>query len=178
VIKITNFKSESWARKWRFKPAIMFKTNPCGNFTFYSKVGVVFPVGGATWTQIRQNNVNTGQETVAKVKTLGNATVGLMGALGLAYHIGNGFMILAEVESLWYDIVRESSQITQYKVNGVDLKGTLSEAQRVIKYKDAINFASDNTPGNIVDPNQPTKELKVKTPFNSLGFKAGIMKVF
>ena len=143
---------------------------------FYSRFGMIIPVLGKTVITNTDEHFQVGPTVFVKkettMETKGSFSMGFIGAIGYAYALSDNMDLFAEVEYIGMSIKSGSAEFTQYDVNGENHLENMTTSQKEYEFVDEV-MDSDNTSSD-----EPTKMLKQKAPFSSIGLNIGIIMKF
>jgi hypothetical protein len=143
--------------QFRVAPALVFKSD----LGIYSRFGAVIPlVGKTTSTSENPNGGGPGVPSEIIVDAKGKFGVGYVGALGYQLSMGN-VAIFGELEYIGLSVKRSSTEITTYKVGGVDQLPFLTDDQINTTYEDMTTFGGTTGQGS-------------SSPYNSIGVNIGV----
>ncbi|HLP80565.1 MAG TPA: hypothetical protein VK141_01070, partial [Nitrosomonas sp.] len=103
----------------------------------------------------------------------GSTALGYTVAMGWVFGVGGIDMYLeGDFVSLTWAPAR--SEITEYIQDGIDKLSTLSRYERYMRYEESFTI-DEKIP---IDQNAERIEVKSKSPYSSVGLKAGILIEF
>ena len=181
-------------------PSIILKAaKPGWKIYPYGRLGVSMPVFGGLQDKIRidvdptvyteQPNLGNliygspyylGKETRVTLKTEGTVSLGVNGAVGIAYNPIPLIAITAEVNGQYLVTRAKSAKITQWDTEKTD--GTFESriTERGV-YRTQFNFVDELTNksnnedyNKTTDKTKPKDDLRPSGPFSNLGFNVGI----
>jgi hypothetical protein len=192
---------ESKAFGLSLMPAIVLKAAKPGWKVYpYSRLGVSMPIFGGLEDDITVDVDQTvyteqpglanriydapfflGKQTKVKLKTEGTVSLGVNGAVGIAYNPIPLLAITAEVNGQYLVTRAKSAKITQWDTYKSDGSVESRIAERGV-YRTEFNFVDklDNTSNNEdynkggTDKTKPKDDLRPSGPFSNLGFNIGI----
>lgn len=149
-----------------FVPAIIFtpgykKLNP------YARFGLI--VGYGNYETKKDWESSFGKVNLTKLYN-GGIALGLNAALGVTFTLKEHFSLFGEINTTNLSYAPTKSEITEYKINGVD---DLSNKPNSFKYTDYVESYTrvSNVP---FDDNVAGKDLIKNYPFNSVGLNIGV----
>lgn len=154
------------ARMLRLIPSIVVssgfeKVNP------YAKVGLVIGYGLILF-DINEND--NGDLSTQKSRFYGGLAVGLSSGFGLIYKIDKKTSFFTELNVVSLSYSPTKGEVTEASINGVDQLPTMTTRQKEIRFVEKYTTNSGNTPSD----SEPTKSLKIKQPFGSIGLNIGL----
>lgn len=159
----------------QFKPSVIVTTgmpsiNPYARFGFVASKAKIE-------TTYESRNPNGDYLKTAREYN-GSFQLGVQGALGVNFTINPKFIAFSEFEMISTTYSPDNSELTKYEssTGGVvkDFLPTFTTNQIETEYSDSytVDFA------NPADLNSPSKQLKFKLPFSSLGINVGVKYLF
>ncbi len=104
----------------------------------------------------------------------GGFALGLNATLGANYKINKHVSFFAEINSTNLSYAPTKSEITEYKVGGIDNLSNLPNSVKYTEYVESYTMDS-NAP---YDKNLARKDLIKSYPFSSVGFNIGLQYRF
>jgi len=155
-----------------FVPALVFeggfeKINP------YARIGLIvaFPkITSKDEATVTSAFSQTSLKTVEVTKYKMDLGFGVNAALGILFNMSDNFAIFGECNFNSLSITPKSSEITESSIGGVDNLSSMTISEKETVYEK--NYVED--PLNPSAENEPSKELKIKIPFSSVGANIGI----
>jgi len=153
----------------------------------YGRLGISMPIFGAlehkvsidadtSWLGVTyQEPYYLGKRTNVTLKTEGTVSLGVNGALGVAYRPLPYIMITAEVNGQYLVTRAKSAKVTQWDTDGNDRIADRGVYRSEFNFVDKLDGSSNNADYNPnYDKNKPKDDLRPTGPFSNLGFNIGI----
>ena len=166
----------------------------------YGRIGVSMPIFGGQKTTIDikpDDNLSTdapslfdkisaapyflGHETKATLKTEGTVSLGVNGAIGIAYKPFPLLTVTAELNGQYLVTRAKSAKITQWDADGVSKLNDRGIYRTQFNFVDKIDESSNNGDYNHstngvskYDPTKPKDDLRPTGPFSNIGFNIGV----
>lgn len=159
----------------------------------YARLGLTLPVYGGlthnidiTLEEAAQSNTALldvlkgepyflGKETKVKLKTEGTVSLGINGAVGVAYKPLPYLGIFAEVNGQYLVTRAKETTITQYDVDGVSKLEERGEYRTHFVYTNKLDKTSNNADYNEnYDRTKPKEDFRPNGPFSNIGFNIGL----
>jgi hypothetical protein len=157
------------AKMLRFNPSIVIYKG-YEKFKPYAKFGVIVGIGGSISSEYKTAYTAVGGHTLLnKQKYNGGLASGFSSALGVIYGLNSKFSLFGELTMINLRYSPTKSKYTESTDNGVDRLSTFTVSQKEYEYVKSYTVNSA-----IPNPSQPSKALKFKYPFSSIGFNIGI----
>lgn len=126
-----------------------------------------------------------GNNTKVRLKTEGTVSIGVNGALGIAYNPLPYLSIFAEVNGQYLSTRAKSSKVVQWDADGVDKIPARGVYRTEFLFHDKLTNNSNNGAYRVddgdgdpttvnYDPNKPKDDLRPSGPFSNLGFNVGV----
>ena len=124
-----------------------------------------------------------GNNTKVKLKTEGTVSLGVNGAIGVAYNPLPYLTIFAEVNGQYLSTRAKSSKVVQWEADGVDKIAARGKYRTEFVFHDKLDNNSNNGDYLIAsgdptiinyNPNKPKDDLRPSGPFSNLGFNVGV----
>ena len=124
-----------------------------------------------------------GNNTKVRLKTEGTVSIGINGAIGVAYNPLPYLTIFAEVNGQYLSTRAKSSKVEQWDADGVNKIPARGTYRTEFLFHDRLdnnsnngNFRLDDGDPNTInyDPNKPKDDLRPSGPFSNLGFNVGV----
>ena len=118
-----------------------------------------------------------------KLKTEGTVSLGVNGAIGVAYNPLPYLTIFAEVNGQYLSTRAKSSKVVQWEADGVDKIAARGKYRTEFVFHDKLDNNSNNGDYLIAsgdptiinyNPNKPKDDLRPSGPFSNLGFNVGV----
>lgn len=162
---------DSKSSQMRLAPSLVLSTG--GDFSAYTRFGLVLPVGGSTITEVRDNTSGTAVEI--DVESKGAPSLGFNGAFGVDFAFSDKLSFFGELSAVNLRIKSSSSSITKYTVGGQDVMGTMTTYEKETVFVDELNNASNNFNYNSnASTGSAREELASKTNFNGVFIGVGL----
>lgn len=155
-----------------------------GNLTHNIKVNVqdsVFIVAPTVAAILDTAPYFIGHHTDVKLKTEGTVSLGINGAIGIAYKALPYMSIFAEVNGQYLVTRAKSSKITQWDADGKSKLDERGKYRTEFNFVDKIDAGSNNgdyhkdSNGNAkFDPKKPKDDIRPFGPFSNLGINIGV----
>ncbi len=154
------------AKMLRFNPSLVVasgleKINP------YAKFGLIIGSGSVLYGI---NDKDGGDVSVLKFELNGGLALGLNAAIGIAFNLNEKMSFFSELNMVNLSYAPEKGQVTEATFNGTDMLPELTTSEKEIEFVDSYTINYNNPPAD----SQPTKELKPKLPFGSIGINIGV----
>lgn len=159
-----NQTTETYTRQMRLTPSIKISTGNEG-LDLYSRVGVVLPIGGTTYSDV---TIDYTTQIEGTYENKGKFGLGYTGALGLNLGLSDNLSFYGEVAGISLGITGESQELTKYDVDGNDGLAALPTSSKETTYVDEL------TPTSNTDPTQPAEVIATSSSFGSWGINVGI----
>lgn len=153
-----------------FVPEIIFtpgnnKLNP------YAKFGLI--IGSGTYETKNDWVGSFGKGNMTKLYN-GGFALGLNATLGTNYKIYKHVSLFVEINSTNLSYAPTKSEITEYKVDGIDNLSNLPNSVKFTEYVESYTMESKAP----YDKNVAGKDLIKSYPFSSVGFNIGVQYHF
>ena len=134
----------------------------------YIRLGVL--LGKGTITYSVKGTESNGNTTTLKAEFDGDLAIGLNAAVGVFYPLGDKMSFFGEINTINMSYAPTKGTVVEATANGVDRLPTATTREKEIELVDKV---TDNflTPG---PDNEPSKALKQKLPFGSIGLQVGV----
>lgn len=161
------------ARMFRINPSLLFcagykKVNP------YAKFGLILGMGSIFYEYTNQYEneryVDEERQYYMKMKMNKGLAVGCNAALGVMFNIGEHISLFGEVNAVAMSYAPKKGTLMEYTVNGIDELNDLTTSEKEIDFVKDYSFSSDDNDSDY----EPSKSLKYKYPFGSIGVNVGI----
>ncbi|MCW5907780.1 MAG: outer membrane beta-barrel protein [Chitinophagales bacterium] len=124
-----------------------------------------------------------GNNTTVKLKTEGTVSLGVTGAIGIAYKPKPFINVFAEINGQYLAVRAKQTHVTEWKADGVDKIEERGKYRTEFVYHDNLTENSNNgsvrppndnpeTPN--YDPNKPKDDIRPIGPFSNLGLNVGV----
>ncbi|MGB0390507.1 MAG: hypothetical protein ACPGD5_02985, partial [Salibacteraceae bacterium] len=133
----------------------------------YAKVGVVFGFGSINY---KITDTDGGDVTKMKLKTNGGMAIGLSSSLGATFDLSDKLALFGEVNMINLSYAPKKGEYTEYSYNGEDELGNLTTSEKEFEFEDSVTYDYNNSPSD----SEPSKVLKEKMPFGSVGLNIGV----
>jgi opacity protein-like surface antigen len=153
----------------------------------YARLGISLPVFGelthdisidADTTFFARTNEDPyylGKRTEVKLKTEGAVSVGVNGALGVAYRPLPYLSINAEVNGQYLVVRAKSAKVAKWETDGEDRIAERGVYRSEFNFVDKLDGNSNNADFNPnYDRNKPKDDLRPTGPFSNLGLNVGV----
>ena len=157
----------------------------------YARLGLTLPVYGGLTHNVDINTEDgldtaliarlnldpyfLGKNTKVKLKTEGTVSLGINGAVGVAYNPLPYLGIFAEVNGQYLVTRAKETIITQWDVDGVNRLEDRGEYRTHFVYTDKLDKTSNNADFNVnYDKTKPKEDYRPGGPFSNLGFNIGL----
>ena len=155
------------SRMLRFMPSIVISSGFEG-IDPYAKFGFVIGTGSVLLDSELDEN-NTRSTTIWKYN--GGVAMGLTGAIGANFTVNDKIMFFGEINMVNMSYAPTKGELTESTSNGTDLLPGMSARQKEIEFVDSQSYSSDAvTPPE----SEPSKQIKPKYPFGSVGINIGL----
>jgi len=116
-----------------------------------------------------------GQNTKVKLKTEGTVSIGVNGAIGIAYKPLPYMMVTAEVNGQYLVTRAKKAKIVQWDTDGTDRIADRGVYRTEFEFVDKLDASSNNAEYNSAyDPTKPKQDIRPTGPFSNLGFNVGV----
>jgi hypothetical protein len=116
-----------------------------------------------------------GKHVDVTLKTEGTVSIGVNGAIGVAYRPLPYLMISAEMNGQYLVTRAKSAKVTQWETDGVDRIAERGVYRSEFRFVDKLDKNSNNADYNPnYDKNKPKDDLRPTGPFSNLGFNIGV----
>lgn len=151
-------KTTTVTKQFRLSPQFVLKTP----FGIYSRIGAALPIAGQTTrTSEDVNGAGLGISTSSEVVAKGKFSLGFIGSFGYEQKLGDKLAVFGEFEYISLGIKRASTEITSYKVAGVEMVSSLPSDVVNSEYEDETTFGDGKSQGT-------------KSTYSSMGFNVGV----
>ena len=150
----------------RFIPSVVIASGFEG-INPYAKFGLLIGTGSFF---IDDDSDIDGDIRVQKRKYNGGFALGLNSALGAIYTINDNISIFGEIDMVNLSYSPTKGELTESTLNGVDQLPFTTTSVKETEYVDSYTFDSANPPSD----SEPSKELKFKMPYGSVGLNVGL----
>lgn len=160
------------ANMFRINPSIVIssgieKVNP------YAKFGMILGVGSILQTY-NETEIDASYSDLyeRKNKLNGGIALGFNASIGVLFNLSETIALFGEVNMINLSYAPTKGVITEYTYNGKDLLPDMNTSEKEVEFVDSYEYIHDSyTPA---DDWKPSKELKTKYPFGSIGFNIGL----
>ncbi len=160
-----------YSRMLLINPALV-RTSSFYGINTYARVGLLVGIGSVysetdetyTWKP-----TSTVTKTFEKFKKNGGVALGFNSAFGVLYDINKQLSVFSEININNIGYAPTKGEVVEYTVNGADKLGDLTTSQKETEYFNELD-QNPNSGGS----SSPTKALKQKYPFSSVGVNVGI----
>lgn len=149
-------------------PSLVFKAD-CGGYT---RMGLYLPFSGKTTQHVDMKMGASAAQTLQTTEFKGRFSVGFTSAIGYLYSLNDKMGIYGELEYIGLTIKRNTSEITEYSVAGVDQLPNMKTYQIQTEYVDEL----PSTPQT--DMNVAKKSLSSVSQYSSFGINLGFVYKF
>jgi len=158
------------ARMLRINPSLVISAgykviNP------YAKMGVLIGLGSVN-EEIVDNA--GGDLTEGKIKMNGRFALGANAGVGLLCKLNKRFYLFGELNMINMSYAPTKGKLTEATLNGVDILSHMTTSDKETEYVDSYTDSQSNPQLD----SQPTKAMKVKIPFGSVGAILGFRICF
>ncbi len=150
----------------RFVPSIVVTAGSDG-MNPYARFG--FVIGKASLKQKFEDN-DDGDKTIGTLKYSGGMSFGVNAAVGVLFGLNDKMSFFAELNTVNMSYSPKNAEYTELTYNGKDMLPDLPTYMKEVEYVDEITSDSSTPPES-----EPTKQLKTKMPFGSIGINFGIV---
>lgn len=153
------------ARMLRINPSIVIASGLNG-INPYAKIGLIVGTGSVTEETIDNDG---GDISRVLVKMNGGVAIGGNAGLGVLFDISKKISFFSEINMTSLSYAPTKGKATKATYNGIDILSDLTTSEKEIEYVDS--YTESNTPP---PDSQPSKGLKTKLPFGSIGINLGM----
>jgi len=139
----------------------MEKVNP------YARFGLVLGTGSVKYEVESRED---GDLVLTDLKMNGGLAVGLHAAIGAIFSLNDKVSLFGEINMINMSYAPTQGEITKASFNGVDQLPMLTTSQKEVEFVDSYTSSFGNPPPESL----PSKELKQKLPFGSIGLNVGL----
>jgi hypothetical protein len=150
----------------RFIPSVVIASGFEG-INPYAKFGLL--IGTGSFFMDSDEN-RDGDVTVEKWKYNGGFALGLNSAIGAMFTINDNISIFGEIDMVNLSYAPTKAELTEASLNGVDQLPTMTTREKEIEFVDSYTLESANPPSD----SEPSKEIKFKMPYGSVGLNVGL----
>lgn len=169
-------------------PAVVLKgAKPGWKVYPYGRLGISMPIfGGLTHTiaidvdttfldKVSQDPYYLGKRVDVTLKTEGTVSIGVNGAIGIAYQPLPYLAITAEINGQYLTTRAKSSKITQWDTDGKSRLQERGVYRTEFKFVDELDNNSNNADYNKnYDKTKPKDDIRPSGPFSNIGFNIGV----
>ena len=150
----------------RLNPMMRFSSSK-GSIRPYAKAG--FMIGFGNIVLDHENWTGNDLEEL-KLKINGGMAFGLNTGFGVDFVSSEKLVFFSEIQFVSMRYSPKRGEITEWTINGADVLGKATTNDKEIIFVDEVTYTSQNpTPDS-----EPTKILKLDTPFSSVGLQLGV----
>ena len=161
----TNRTTSLSSRMLRFNPSIVI-TSGFEGIDPYAKFGFIIGTGSVILdSEIDQN------DTKSTWKYNGGVALGMTGAIGANFTVNDKMAFFGEINMVNMSYAPTKGELTESTANDTDLLPGSSVSQKEIEFIDSQSYSSDYIPP---PDSEPSKRLKTKYPFGSVGISIGL----
>ncbi len=150
----------------RFIPSIVVTAGSDG-MNPYARFG--FVIGKSSLKQKFEDN-DDGDIMKGTLKYSGGMSFGVNAAVGVLFGLNDKMSLFAELNTVNISYAPKKAEFTELTYNGKDQLPDLPTNMKEIEYVDEITYTSTTPPES-----EPTKQLKTKMPFGSIGINFGVV---
>jgi hypothetical protein len=155
-----------YARMLRINPSIVIASglnviNP------YAKIGLIIGSGSVFKEEILNQGSNI---TINKIKMNGSLAIGGNAGLGVLCKLSKKMSCFGEINMVNLSYAPTKGKIEVATYNGIDVLSTKTTSEKEIEYVDSYTYFDSNPPAL----SEPSKGLKSKMPFGSVGITLGM----
>lgn len=150
----------------RINPSLVISSG-LEKFNPYAKIGLLVGAGSIMY---EMNDMDNGDVTMMKLKLNGGLALGLTSGIGAMLNISDKMSFFGELNMVNLSYAPTKGEIKEYTYNGKNELPQLTTNDREIEFVDSYTYIS----GNPTPDSQPSKELKQKMPFGSVGINLGV----
>lgn len=155
-----------------FVPALVIesgfeKINP------YARLGLVVALPKVTNEDERtvsSTYSSTTHKSIEKTDVKMDLGLGANAALGILFNLSDNFAIFGECNINALSITPKSSEITESSTDGVDNLSSMTTSEKETVYEKSVTEDPLNPPSD----SEPSKSVKFKLPFSSVGANIGV----
>jgi hypothetical protein len=141
--------------------------------TPYAKLGMMIGFGTIKNTiNLTDDNFGNAIKLEGEYEMSGGIGIGFNAALGANFEIGDNMFLFGELAFVNMSYSPTKGEITKYNANGNDLLSDMDVSDKKVEFVDSyeLNGPQPST--------EPSKELKNKNPFGSVGLNIGFKMTF
>ena len=153
------------AKMLRINPSIVVASGFKG-INPYAKIGLIIGTGSVNTETIDNNG---GDVSRALIKMNGGVAIGGNAVLGVLFDLSKKISFFSEINMTNLSYAPTKGKAIKATYNGIDILSDLTTSQKEIEFVDS--FTESNTPP---PDSKPSKSLKTKYPFGSIGINLGI----
>lgn len=133
----------------------------------YAKFGLLIGTGSI----FIENDENDDGDIIAEYwKYNGGFALGLNSALGAVYIINDNISIFGEIDMVNLSYSPTKGELTEASLNGVDQLPSMTTSEKEIEFVDSYTY----NPADPMIETEPSKEIKYKMPYGSVGLSVGL----
>ena len=139
----------------------------------YARIGLIvaFPkITSKDEATVTSAFSQTSLKTVEVTEYKMDLGLGANAALGILFDVSDNFAIFGECNINALSITPKSSEITESSSDGIDNLNSMTTSEKETVYENSLTENPLNPPSE----GEPSKSLKFKTPFSSVGANIGI----
>jgi len=154
------------AKMLRINPSIVIASD-FRDINAYAKMGLLIGLGSVIY---ETNTNNNGDIKIVKLKLNGGLAFGLNAGVGALFNLNKNMSLFGEINMVNMSYAPTKGEITKSTLNGFDQLPSMSKQNKEIEFVDSYT----DDPNNPSTFSEPSKELKQKLPFGSVGISIGL----
>jgi len=153
------------AKMLRINPSIVVESGLNG-INPYAKIGLIIGTGSVT-----HETMDNGGGDILRVlvKMNGGIAIGGNAGFGVLFDISKRISFISEINMTNLSYAPTKGKVTKATYNGMDVLSDMTTSEKEIEFVDS--YTESNTPP---PDSQPSKDLKSKLPFGSIGINLGM----
>ncbi len=162
----SNYEQTVHSNMLRFIPSLVIASGFEG-INPYAKFGLLIGTGSIFFDGDLDADGNI---AVENWKYNGGFALGLNSAIGAIFTMNDNISIFGEIDMVNLSYAPTKGELTESTLNGVDQLPTMTTSEKEIEFVDSYTFESANPPSD----SEPSKEIKFKMPYGSVGLNVGL----
>jgi len=150
----------------RLNPSLVFRAES-NKYKPYARFGVIVGKGSIN---AQYKEVDAGDVLLLKLKLNGGLSFGFSSAVGMDYVLNEKISLFGEINAVNMSYAPSKGKVTEANFNGVDDLPNMTTSEKEFEYLNSYTEKFNSTPPD----SEPTKALKVKYPFGSIGLNMGV----
>lgn len=150
----------------RLNPSLVFRAES-NKLKPYARFGVIVGKGSIN---AQYKDVDEGDILLLKLKLNGGLAFGFSSAMGINYMLNEKISLFGEINAVNMSYAPSRGKVTEASFNGVDALPNMTTSEKEFEYVNSYTETFNSTPPD----SEPTKSLKEKFPFGSIGLNIGM----